>query len=540
MLMTKINQTRRRGGRVPRSVDGHNPIISSGVRGALLRLRWVPLAPLACFFAFVGGLNAGNNDFGVTVNGRCEKDTSCPPVPLPYNTANTLAVTFTHTLSNGDKYQISGLAWGSSNSNGGYLPGSTLFQVTYEGNATGGASAADTVTVEWPWGAQTGYGYGYFGYNLTGAFSPDIAASSSATGCLNGTPNCQGPFTPPGSFNNGTETYTLDASGGAFTFEPSWTCNFGAGSPVGSSVVFGYSQTALPPTIAGLSASAGKAGASVTITGTSLENALEVTFDGVNSSFTVVSDTEIIAAVPPGATTGPVQVRTVGGLAKAEGHFKVDPPTKSGSVTVNAVAQISGGGYGFPNTEDDTGILPPGIALPAGATYLTFSITGGSLLNLPGYGTPCSAPCITVNDDNGTGNYNDADGVGSGSSLTMTSYSSSLSGIVAPNAGFVTGVFESGGMPSGSAPPTLDFTSFGTDFLTLSPQLNQLFFIGDGLTGDGTGSVQRFYVPAGATVLYLGIPDACNYNSTPSCYGDNVGDFVVSYKVATTGSGTEQ
>jgi len=502
-----------------------------------VRLR---LVHFTCFLAFVGNINAANNYFGVAVNGRCETGTSCPAVLAPYNTANTLAVTFTHTLPNGDKYLVSGLGWGSSNGNGGDLPGYTVFQVTYQGNATGGASKADTLTVDWYSAFQTAYGYGYFGFNLVGAFSADIAASSSASGCLNGPPNCQGPFMPPGSFDNGSETYVLDASGGVFSFEPSWTCNFGAGSPVGSSMVFGYSQTALAPTITGLSPRAGEPGASVTITGTNLQDALEVIFNDVNSSFTVVSDTEITAAVPPGANTGRAQVRTVGGVAKAKGAFTVSAPTKSGSVTVNAVAQISGAGYGFPTTEDDTGILPPGIALPAGASYLTFSITGGSLLNLAGYGTPCSAPCITVNDDNGTGNYNDADGVGSASSLTMSSYGGALSGIVAPTSGFVTGVFESGGTPSGSPPPTLDFTSFGTNFLTLSPQLNQLFFIGDGLTGDGTGAKQRFYVPAGATVLYLGFSDACSYNSTPSCYGDNFGDFVVSYKVTTAESGTGQ
>ena len=37
----------------------------------------------------------------------------------------------------------------------------------------------------------------------------------------------------------------------------------------------------------------------------------------------------------------------------------------------------------------------------------------------------------------------------------------------------------------------------------LSPVLGQVFPIGDGLTGTGTGSIQVFHVPAGATKLYL-------------------------------------
>jgi hypothetical protein len=71
------------------------------------------------------------------------------------------------------------------------------------------------------------------------------------------------------------------------------------------------------------------------------------------------------------------------------------------------------------------------------------------------------------------------------------------------------GVFLAAGGPSGSTPDALDFTGTGgTSFLTLSPLLDQLFFIGDGLTGTGTGSVQRFYAPAGATTLYLAVADS--------------------------------
>ncbi len=79
----------------------------------------------------------------------------------------------------------------------------------------------------------------------------------------------------------------------------------------------------------------------------------------------------------------------------------------------------------------------------------------------------------------------------------------------------------------GAAPSALDFTSIGTDFTALSPLLDQTFFIGDGLTGDGTGTTQVFHVPTGATTLYLGISDACGYNGGPGCYGDNYGSFAV-------------
>jgi hypothetical protein len=76
------------------------------------------------------------------------------------------------------------------------------------------------------------------------------------------------------------------------------------------------------------------------------------------------------------------------------------------------------------------------------------------------------------------------------------------------------GVFLGPGLPtSNPAPAELDFTD--TSFTTLSPALQQIFFIGDGLTGTGTGSVQTFVVPTGATRLFLGTVDGFGwYNNT--------------------------
>jgi hypothetical protein len=71
------------------------------------------------------------------------------------------------------------------------------------------------------------------------------------------------------------------------------------------------------------------------------------------------------------------------------------------------------------------------------------------------------------------------------------------------------GVFVAAGGPSGPTPAALDFTGpGGYSFLTLSPYLDQLFFIGDGLTGTGTGSAQQFIAPAGTATLYLAVADS--------------------------------
>ena len=61
-----------------------------------------------------------------------------------------------------------------------------------------------------------------------------------------------------------------------------------------------------------------------------------------------------------------------------------------------------------------------------------------------------------------------------------------------------------------------------------------MFFIGDGLTGNGTGAVQQFVVPTGATRLFLGIADAVGFNDVNhGYYGDNGGSFIATFDVQT-------
>ncbi len=179
------------------------------------------------------------------------------------------------------------------------------------------------------------------------------------------------------------------------------------------------------------------------------------------------------------------------------------------SLTVNGLADIYGAGHA---TAPD-GQLPPSVSFPTGSTLLTFSgVTGTVSLN-------------------GGGNFNDPDGVGAAVSSSSTSSLNGISGITSPNAGELVGVFENGTEPTNSAPASLNFATSGTNFTTLSPLLNQTFFIGDGLTGDKTGSIQLFNVPAGATMLYLGIADAGGYNGSPGSYGDNSGSFIAIFNV---------
>ena len=72
------------------------------------------------------------------------------------------------------------------------------------------------------------------------------------------------------------------------------------------------------------------------------------------------------------------------------------------------------------------------------------------------------------------------------------------------------GIFENGTVNNvASSSPFLDYTVSGNFSKTsYSPGLNQIFFIGDGLTGTGSGSTQLFNAPAGATLLFLAVADS--------------------------------
>ena len=198
----------------------------------------------------------------------------------------------------------------------------------------------------------------------------------------------------------------------------------------------------------------------------------------------------------------------------------------AGTATVNATDTVyAAGSQGAGGANPGgTGHTVPNavISLDEGTTSLTFSsVTGSNTANCRS-----SEGCISLN---GGGNYNDPDGNDAAVSASSETGFGSISGITAPGAGYLVGVFLGPGGPSGPAPSALDFASSGTLFTSLSPLINQVFFIGDGLTGDGTGARQTFYVPSGASQLVLGISDACADTGGPGCYNDNLGTYTVTY-----------
>lgn len=165
--------------------------------------------------------------------------------------------------------------------------------------------------------------------------------------------------------------------------------------------------------------------------------------------------------------------------------------------------------HGFPTPEEIRETLPPTVSVTGGDIVRVGDPAIGGVNFFNGLGPPYFGP-----SGNGVGgsNLNPLDGI---------------SGYIGPQ-GPLAGVFLDDSIPSsGPAPSTLDFSpsGLGLDFLSLAPMLGQIFYIGDGVT---SGAVfQEFIAPAGATRLFLGIPDGFGFVGSPGAYDDNDGSYRV-------------
>ena len=189
--------------------------------------------------------------------------------------------------------------------------------------------------------------------------------------------------------------------------------------------------------------------------------------------------------------------------------------------TVTSMDNIYGAGL---KTAPGDGNPPLPIKIAPGTLCVLVQNITGSL--------PCRGAdnCITLNSGR---DLNDADGGHAQVPVSSNNGAGTISGLKAPGAGYLVGLFTAAGRPSGTMPAALDFTTGdGTSFKSISPLLNQTFFVGNGRTKELKGQRQAFLVPAGARRLYLGISDECNnYTGPPGCYFDNAGSYTVTLQV---------
>jgi len=128
------------------------------------------------------------------------------------------------------------------------------------------------------------------------------------------------------SFNGTSAAFTINSTGTAIT------AMVPAGATTGPVVVTTPSGTIsssagfrVTPQITSISPKSGPVATIVTLKGNSFTGATKVTFGGVNAKkFTVNSDTQISATVPPKAKTGKIVVTTAGGTATSKSTFTVN------------------------------------------------------------------------------------------------------------------------------------------------------------------------------------------------------------------------
>jgi hypothetical protein len=182
------------------------------------------------------------------------------------------------------------------------------------------------------------------------------------------------------------------------------------------------------------------------------------------------------------------------------------------------------------------GALPPAFALTPGAgRVLQFSSITGSVSFNNTVGDPNRGQFN--GPDGGFVNYPPANTDGFNTDINSYDGISGLQLVETVGANrrvmFLAGVFLDDTIPTTPAPPRLDFssTALGTAFSSLSPLLNQTFFIGDGWTATGSGLQQQFFVPDAATRLFLGFIDGADFQGDPTFYDNNDGSFVATFAV---------
>ena len=196
-------------------------------------------------------------------------------------------------------------------------------------------------------------------------------------------------------------------------------------------------------------------------------------------------------------------------------------PALAQTVVVDGRANVFGAGLSTPPSffeynGQPSGLLPSLLTLPSGTGRLfqVSSVTGEVL---------CCGTAVVPAGADGSNYAVDVDGFGG------------VSGIVVNRFLFLGGVFLGDAPLDTPAPSPLDFRSgMGVNFLSLAPQIGQLFFIGDGRQGidEPGGALQTFIVPDGATRLFLGFADRGSESAEPSFYNDNGGSLTATFEVS--------
>jgi hypothetical protein len=257
---------------------------------------------------------------------------------------------------------------------------------------------------------------------------------------------------------------------------------------------------------------------------------------------------------PGVAVAGIVASVLCGCMPAARGEiFSLTVDSKS-NIYASGLASTAGIGPNGPGSLPPFVTLSPGVGRVLRFTHVSGSVSyndvdaptqylgqyngpdGGAVLfadaNFPSNFLTTSSPpgLISPSEGSPTTFYVDMDPFGGISGMTLFESTPADRRVM-----FLAGVFLTDAPPAAPAPASLDFssTAIGRSFTTFSPLLQQTFYIGDGLTGEGSGSTQSFLVPDGATRLFLGIVDGSYFVGGPDYYDNNAGTFSATFEVNT-------
>ncbi len=295
------------------------------------------------------------------------------------------------------------------------------------------------------------------------------------------------------------------------------------------------------PAVTGFTPGTGKAGDTVTISGSAFTGATQVAFNGVpTTTFTVDSYSQITATVPAGDTTGPITVTTKWGPGTSSTNFSEEFDVtaygahgdSTGDNTANfqsAIADAEAAGAG------STVFVPSGTYYFANATPASIQINGTVPIVFAGAGrdnttlvetTSGRKDLLSVRTDGvtvqdltlDTQTFNGGHGLGIGGNHTLVQRIRVISGT------HTFGIYYSG--PPGAHP--------GNGLHSEGNVVNDLI-LNDEFTGDGwsfsfqdnasisnvqhTGSRITIYADTNTTIT--------NYNYTPGTHGATAG-FVMS------------
>ena len=145
-------------------------------------------------------------------------------------------------------------------------------------------------------------------------------------------------------------------------------------------------QVPAAPAIASFSPGSGPVSNSVTISGALLDTITNVTFNGTVATYTITATNEIIAAVPIGATAGPITVKGLGGTAVSSSSFVVTTPVIPNFTITPASAFTILGDEGGPfspasqiYTLNNTNATSLSWAVGNNTPWIDLSATGGTL-----------------------------------------------------------------------------------------------------------------------------------------------------------------